>query len=78
MLQIEGLAPESFDEEQEAVARAIPIIKDQAISKALNAGAVLPQVSVHEKIDASVRRIKARAVGNPDLSRAKYTKEMDN
>lgn len=68
VLQIEDVAPKFFDEKEDAVAHAMPIIREQAVSKALDAGAVLPQVTVHETIDASVHRLVARAVGNPDLS----------
>ena len=78
ILQIKGLPPESFEEEEQAVARAIPIIKEHAIAKALDAGAVLPQVSLHEVIDASVHRLTAMAVGNPDLSTAQTIKIINN
>ena len=78
VLQIKDFAPEFFEEEAQAVARAIPIIKEQAIEKALSAGAVLPQLTLHETIDASVHRLTARAVGNPNLSMSHTLKIMNN
>lgn len=68
VVQIDGQAPSFLEEEDTAIEQAEAAVREMALAGALQAGAISPQVIVSQAIDGSVRRILARAVGNPELS----------
>ncbi|GBC61407.1 hypothetical protein DENIS_2367 [Desulfonema ishimotonii] len=68
MVQIDGEPPRFMEEENEAASYAEKVVATLAGAGASEAGAVSPQIIVEQRIDGSVRRVMARAIGNPELS----------
>lgn len=67
VVQIEGESAR-FLEAEEAYEHAEGVVAKMARDAALAAGAAEPQVVVEHTTDGALRRIRARAVGNPKLS----------